>query len=69
MGFYFYFYFFDPICFNVLRLTEEATSENTWAPDTRTLSSISRSAFEIDDYTRIVEILHKRFLGSLCFST
>ncbi|XP_062084946.1 epsin-3 [Humulus lupulus] len=43
-------------------LTEEATNGNPWAPDTRTLSSISRSAFEIDDYTRIVEILHKRFL-------
>ncbi|PON36719.1 ENTH domain containing protein [Parasponia andersonii] len=43
-------------------LTEEATVGNPWAPDARTLSSISRSAFEIDDYTRIVEILHKRFL-------
>ncbi|KAG7949798.1 hypothetical protein I3843_13G081100 [Carya illinoinensis] len=43
-------------------LTEEATSGNTWAPDTPTLRSISRAAFEIDDYTRIVEILHKRFL-------
>ncbi|XP_040992230.1 epsin-3-like [Juglans microcarpa x Juglans regia] len=43
-------------------MTEEATSGNTWTPDTPTLRSISRAAFEIDDYTRIVEILHKRFL-------
>nr|XP_011461218.1 PREDICTED: uncharacterized protein LOC101305048 isoform X2 [Fragaria vesca subsp. vesca] len=44
------------------RLTEEATNGNPWAPDTRTLASISKAAFELDDFTRIVEILHKRFL-------
>jgi len=42
-------------------MTEEATSGNPWAPDSRTLRSISRAAFELDDYWRIVEILHKRF--------
>ncbi|XP_058109694.1 epsin-3-like [Magnolia sinica] len=41
-------------------LTEEATNGNPWAPDTRTMGLISRAAFEIDDYWRIVEILHKR---------
>lgn len=41
-------------------LTEEATNGNTWAPDTRTLGSISRAAFELDDYWRIVEILHNK---------
>ncbi|GFZ18011.1 ENTH/VHS family protein [Actinidia rufa] len=41
-------------------LTEEATDGNPWAPDTRTLKIISRAAFEVDDYWRIVEILHKR---------
>ncbi|EHA8591757.1 epsin-3 [Cocos nucifera] len=41
-------------------LTEEATNGNPWAPDTRTMGFISRAAFEIDDYWRIVEILHKR---------
>ncbi|KAL6967510.1 hypothetical protein U1Q18_033320 [Sarracenia purpurea var. burkii] len=41
-------------------LTEEATNGNPWAPDTRTLKIISRAAFEVDDYWRIVEILHKR---------
>lgn len=38
-------------------LTEEATNGN---PDTQTLKIISRSAFEVDDYWRIVEILHTR---------
>ncbi|KAJ4971807.1 hypothetical protein NE237_004906 [Protea cynaroides] len=41
-------------------LTEEATNENQWSPDTRTMSLISRAAFEVDDYWRIVDILHKR---------
>ncbi|KAE8665001.1 U-box domain-containing protein kinase family protein isoform 1 [Hibiscus syriacus] len=39
-------------------LTEEATNGNTWTPNTQTLGSISRAAFELDDYRRIVEILH-----------
>ncbi|KAK7404576.1 hypothetical protein VNO78_05529 [Psophocarpus tetragonolobus] len=43
-------------------MTEEATSGNPWAPDSRTLRSISRAAFELEDYWRIVEILHKRLL-------
>ncbi|KAJ6964267.1 hypothetical protein NC652_002526 [Populus alba x Populus x berolinensis] len=42
-------------------LTEEVTSGNPWAPDNPTLASISRAAFEVDDFWRIVEILHKRF--------
>ncbi|KAI4346971.1 hypothetical protein L6164_007829 [Bauhinia variegata] len=41
-------------------MTEEATNENPWPPDTRTMRVISRAAFEVDDYWRIVEILHKR---------
>ncbi|XP_042510737.1 epsin-3-like [Macadamia integrifolia] len=41
-------------------LTEEATNENPWSPDTKTMGLISRAAFEIDDYWRIVDILHKR---------
>ncbi|XP_027351471.1 epsin-3-like [Abrus precatorius] len=42
-------------------MTEEATNENPWPPDTRTTRVISRSAFEVDEYERIVEILHHRF--------
>lgn len=41
-------------------LTEEITNGNPWAPDARTMNFISRAAFEIDDYWRITEILHKR---------
>ncbi|GMP89331.1 hypothetical protein CsSME_00040959 [Camellia sinensis var. sinensis] len=47
-------------------LTEEATNGNPWVPETRILKIISKAAFEVDDYWRIVEILHKRFLG-FCF--
>ncbi|XP_014497586.2 clathrin interactor 1 [Vigna radiata var. radiata] len=42
-------------------MTEEATNENPWPPDTRSTSVISRAAFEVDEYERIVEILHHRF--------
>ncbi|PKA48557.1 hypothetical protein AXF42_Ash017456 [Apostasia shenzhenica] len=42
-------------------MTEDATKGNPWAPDAKTMAFISRAAFEIDDYWRIVEILHKRF--------
>ncbi|KAF5930873.1 hypothetical protein HYC85_031746 [Camellia sinensis] len=41
-------------------LTEEATNGNPWFPETRILKIISKAAFEVDDYWRIVEILHKR---------
>lgn len=41
-------------------LTEEATNGNQGAPDTRTLKIISKAAFEVDDYWRIVGILHKK---------
>ncbi|KAJ6309826.1 hypothetical protein OIU76_014713 [Salix suchowensis] len=45
-------------------LTEEATHGNSWAPDNPTLGSISRAAFEVDDYWRIVGILHKSLFES-----
>ncbi|KAL8129888.1 hypothetical protein V2J09_019043 [Rumex salicifolius] len=41
-------------------MTEEATNGNPWAPDAKTMGLISRAAFDIDDYWRIVEILHSR---------
>ncbi|CAA2987757.1 Hypothetical predicted protein [Olea europaea subsp. europaea] len=41
-------------------LAEEATNGNPKGPDARTLKIISRAAFEVDDYWRIVETLHKR---------
>lgn len=43
------------------RLTEEVTDGNSWPPQTRTMALISRAAFEVDDYWRIVDVLHKRF--------
>ncbi|XP_051113351.1 epsin-3-like [Andrographis paniculata] len=42
-------------------LAEEATNGNI-PPDARTLKMISKAAFEVDDYWRIVDILHKRLV-------
>ncbi|KAF4353356.1 hypothetical protein F8388_016540 [Cannabis sativa] len=45
-------------------MTEDVTNGNSLLPlDTRTLKLISRAAFEIDDYWRITEILHRRLLN------
>ncbi|CAM8970089.1 unnamed protein product [Rhodiola kirilowii] len=41
-------------------MTEEITSGNQWGPDTQTMRMIAKAAFEVDDYWRIVDILHKR---------
>ncbi|OMO58987.1 hypothetical protein CCACVL1_25184 [Corchorus capsularis] len=41
-------------------LTEEATNGNMLSPNASSMSAISRAAFEVDDYWRIVDILHKR---------
>lgn len=46
----------------VWRLTEEATNGNPGAPDTKTLKMISKAAFEVDDYWRIIGILHKKYV-------
>ncbi|KAH6828383.1 ENTH/VHS family protein [Perilla frutescens var. hirtella] len=43
-------------------MVEEATNGNPEGPDARTLKMISKAAFEVDDYFRIVEILHKRLV-------
>lgn len=43
-------------------MTEEATNGHAWPQDTRAMGVISRAAFEVDDYWRIMEILHKRLL-------
>ncbi|KAL0460581.1 UNVERIFIED_CONTAM: Clathrin interactor EPSIN 1 [Sesamum latifolium] len=43
-------------------LAEEATNGNPGGVDAQTLKMISRAAFELDDYWRIVEILHKRLV-------
>ncbi|CAL9067089.1 epsin-3-like [Musa acuminata AAA Group] len=43
-------------------LAEEATRTKPWPPrDTRALRVISRAAFEVDDFWRVAEVLHKRF--------
>ncbi|XP_016494952.2 ENTH domain-containing protein C794.11c-like [Nicotiana tabacum] len=41
-------------------LAEKATNGDLSAPNMQTMRLISRAAFEVDDYWRIVDILHKR---------
>ncbi|KAJ0248332.1 ENTH/VHS family protein [Hirschfeldia incana] len=41
-------------------MTEEATDGESCGPNTQTLGSISRAAFEFEDYLQIVSVLHKR---------
>lgn len=45
-------------------MTEEATDGESWGPNTQTLGSISKAAFEFEDYLQIVDVLHKRFHNS-----
>ncbi|CAL9080856.1 unnamed protein product [Musa textilis] len=48
-------------------LAEEATRTKPWPPrDTRTLRVISRAAFEVDDFWRVADVLHKRFAFASC---
>ncbi|OVA07490.1 Epsin domain [Macleaya cordata] len=42
-------------------LAEEATNSDPWGPDARTMTRIADASFDIDDYWRIVDVLHKRF--------
>ncbi|KAL7127418.1 hypothetical protein ABFS83_14G251600 [Erythranthe nasuta] len=43
-------------------LAEEATNGNLGGPDARILKILTKAAFEVDDYWRIVGILHKRLV-------
>ncbi|KAM7259935.1 hypothetical protein ACFE04_015676 [Oxalis oulophora] len=42
-------------------LAEEATNNNPCGPDARTMTQIAEASFFVDDYWRIVEVLHRRF--------
>ncbi|KAK8661563.1 hypothetical protein V6N13_091162 [Hibiscus sabdariffa] len=41
-------------------LTEDATNNDPWGPDAITMTKISEASFNMNDYWRIVHILHKR---------
>ncbi|MCL7050283.1 hypothetical protein MKW94_005646 [Papaver nudicaule] len=41
-------------------LAEEATNSDPRSPDARTMNRIADASFDIDDYWRIVEVIHKR---------
>ncbi|KAF9605690.1 hypothetical protein IFM89_018033 [Coptis chinensis] len=42
-------------------LTEEATNGDPWGPDAKTMTRITEASFDVDDYWRIVDVLHGRF--------
>ncbi|CAO2166975.1 unnamed protein product [Urochloa humidicola] len=42
-------------------MTEEATNGDASPPNVKTMGLIARQAFEIDEYVRIADILHRRF--------
>lgn len=41
-------------------LTEEALNSDPWGPDAKTMTRISEAAYDMDDYWRIVGIIHMR---------
>lgn len=45
-------------CFS--RLAEEATNKDPCSPDAKTMTIIAEASFEVDDYWRIVDVLHNR---------
>ncbi|XP_065864494.1 probable serine/threonine-protein kinase PIX13 [Euphorbia lathyris] len=42
-------------------LSEEATNNDPWGPDAKTMTKIAQASYDVDDYWRIVDIIHKRF--------
>ncbi|RXH78352.1 uncharacterized protein LOC126596129 isoform X2 [Malus sylvestris] len=42
-------------------LAEEATNNDPYSPDAKTMTKIADASFDVDDYWRIVDILHRRF--------
>jgi len=44
-------------------MTEEATNGDASPPNVKTMGLIARQAFEIDEYVRIADVLHRRFAG------
>ncbi|XP_043693235.1 epsin-3-like [Telopea speciosissima] len=41
-------------------LAEEATESDTCGPDAKTMTRIAEASFDIDDYWRIVDVIHRR---------
>ncbi|MCO5576958.1 hypothetical protein L7F22_030779 [Adiantum nelumboides] len=45
-------------------LTEEATNEDPWGPETKTMAMLADAAFELEEFDRIVQVIHNRLDGS-----
>ncbi|RRT37067.1 hypothetical protein B296_00058041, partial [Ensete ventricosum] len=50
----------SPACY-CFRLAEEATNNDSTGPDAKTMTRLSEAAQDVDDYRRIVDVLHKRY--------
>jgi epsin len=48
----------DPVC--GARLTEEATNDEEWGPATKVMASIAEACCHMEDYPRVVQVLHGR---------
>ncbi|KAJ0092677.1 hypothetical protein Patl1_25624 [Pistacia atlantica] len=42
-------------------LAEEATNSDPWGPEARIMTKIADASFDVDDYWRVVDVLHRRF--------
>lgn len=51
----------DPVC--GARLTEEATNDEEWGPATKVMASIAEACCHMEDYPRVVQVLHGRYLS------
>ncbi|KAE9612075.1 hypothetical protein Lal_00022238 [Lupinus albus] len=41
-------------------LAEEATNKDDCSPDAKTMTRIAEASFDVDEYWRIVDVLHRR---------
>ncbi|KAH7282010.1 hypothetical protein KP509_35G008100 [Ceratopteris richardii] len=41
-------------------LTEEATNEDPWGPETKMMALVADAAFELEEFERIVQVIHDR---------
>ncbi|KAA8527779.1 hypothetical protein F0562_035352 [Nyssa sinensis] len=46
--------------YKTVRLAEEATNNEPCSPDAKTMTTIAEASYDIDDYWRIVDVLHRR---------
>jgi len=53
----------------MIRLAEEATNKDKCSPDAKTMTRIAEASFDIDEYWRIVDLLHQRYANASSLHT